>query len=173
MWPFLTKAIAKMRLRAAFGQFLSEETLRDIQETLNGRSGQLPPPEHEDVCYMALQVRGITPEEIQHHLAQAIEVVIDRGGMVEVIMSGIVMATFKPMSISSTSAVSEKLGPNVKAVHGRGEYLRGAIGSNKHLTYGTIFPHMQQMLETLFALEFGASKEIRLVELAITAPPRA
>jgi hypothetical protein len=145
MWPFLTKAIAKRRLRAAFGQFLSEETLRDIQERSAGGSRQLPSPAQEDICYMALQVRGNTPEEIQHHLAQTIEVVIDHGGMVEVIMSGIVTATFKPTSVSSTNAVSEKLGPNVRAVYGRGEYLRGAIGSDKHLTYGTIFPHMQML----------------------------
>ena len=78
-------------------------------------------------------------------------------------MSSIAIATFKPMPDSSqpsTNAVSEKLGPNVRAVHGRGEYLRGAIGSDKRFSYGTIFPHMQRMLEALFALEFGASKEI-------------
>jgi hypothetical protein len=80
--------------------------------------------------------------------------------MVEEIMSGIVTATFKPASVSSTNAVSGKLGPNVRAVHGRGVYPRGAIGSGKRSTYGTIFPHMPRMLETLFALEFGASKEI-------------
>jgi len=163
MWPFLTKAIARRRLRAAFGQFLSEETLRDIQEMSNGRSGRLPPPEQEDLCYVVLQVRGDTPEEIQHHLAQAIDVVIDHGGMVEEIMSGIVTATFKPASDSaqpSAKAVSGKLGANVRAVYGRGVYLRGAIGLGKRFTYGTIFPHMQRMLETLFALEFGVSKEI-------------
>jgi len=160
MWPFLTKTIARRRLPAAFGQFLSEESLRDLQETSTGRSGQLPPPEQEEICYIALQVRGDSPEEIRRHLAQAIDVVIDHGGMVEAIMSGIVTATFKPMSVSSTSAVSNQLGPNVRAVYGRGAYLRGAIGSGKPFTYGTIFPHMQRMLETLFALEFGASKEI-------------
>jgi hypothetical protein len=163
MWPFFTKAIARRRLRVAFGQFLSEETLRDIQETSHRRSGRLPPPEREETCYVVLQVRGDSPEEIQHHLAQAIDVVIDHGGMVEEIMSGIVTATFKPApdaSQPSRNGMLRKLGPNVRAVHGRGTYLRGAIGSNKHLTYGTIFPHMQRMLETLFALEFGASKEI-------------
>ena len=163
MWPFLTDMIAKRRLRAAFGQFLSEEDLRNVQETLSGRSGQLPPPEHEDVCYMTLQVRGDTSEEIQHHLAQAIEVVIDHGGMVEEIMSGIVTATFKPAPDSSqpsTNATLCELGPNVRAVYGRGIYLRGAIGSGKRFTHGTIFPHMQRILETLFALEFGATKEI-------------
>jgi hypothetical protein len=163
MWPFLTKVITKKRQRAAFGQFLSEETFRDIQETSNLRSGQLPPPEQEEICYIALQVRGNTPEEIQHHLARAIDVVIDHGGMVEQIMSGIVTATFKPTldsSKPSTHAASGELGPNVRAVYGRGTYLRGAIGSGERFTHGTIFPHMQRMLETLFALEFGASKEI-------------
>jgi len=163
MWPFLTKAMEKRRLRATFGQFLSEDMPRDIQEMLNGRSGQLPPPKKEDICYVALQVCGDTPEEIQRHLAQAIDIVINHGGMVEEIMSSIVMATFKPTPDSShpsTNAVSDKLGPTVRAVHGRGEYLRGAIGSGSRFSYGTIFPHMQRMLETLFALEFGASKEI-------------
>ena len=163
MWPFLTKAIARRRLRAAFGQFLSEETLRDIQEMSHRRSGRLPPSEQEETCYVALQVRGDSPEEIQHHLAQVIDVVIDHGGMVEEIMSGIVTATFKPapdVSQLSRNAMLRKLGPNVRAVHGRGTFLRGAIGSGRRFTHGMIFPRVQQMLETLFALEFGASKEI-------------
>jgi len=98
MWQFFTNVIAKRRLRTAFGQYLSESTLRDIQEMSNGRSGQLPRPKQEQVCYVVLQVRGDIAEEIQQHLAQAIDVVLDHGGMVEVIMSFIVTATFNPQS---------------------------------------------------------------------------
>jgi hypothetical protein len=161
MWQFLTSVIAKRRLRTAFGQYLSEDMLRDIQEMSNGRSGQLPQPEQEDVCYVALQVRGDTTEEIQRHLAQAIDVVLDHGGMVDVIMSSIVTATFNPQSdvAQPPTNMLGKLGPNVRAVYGRGEYLRGLVGSSRRFSYGTIFPHIQPMLETLFALEFGTAKE--------------
>jgi hypothetical protein len=79
------------------------------------------------------------------------------------IMSSIVTVSFRPtsgLSQPSTHAVLGKLGPNVRAVYGRGEYLHGAIGSGKRFSHGTIFPHMQQLLETLFTLEFGASKDV-------------
>jgi len=161
MWQFFTNVIAKRRLRTAFGQYLSESTLRDIQEMSNGRSGQLPRPKQEQVCYVVLQVRGDIAEEIQQHLAQAIDVVLDHGGMVEVIMSFIVTATFNPQSdvLQPPTNMLGKLGPNVRAVYSCGEYLRGPVGSSRWFSFGTIFPHIQPMLETLFTLEFGTAKE--------------
>jgi hypothetical protein len=119
MWPFLRNSMTKMRLRATFGNFLSEEALRRIQQMSNERSRELPSPEKEEICYIVLQVCGDTPEEIQHHLSFAIDIVIDDGGVVEDIMSSIVTATFKPtpaLPQPRANATAGKLGANVRAV---------------------------------------------------------
>ena len=76
-------------------------------------------------------------------------------------MSFIVTATFNPQSDVSQPPTNMlgKLGPNVRAVYSCGEYLRGPVGSSRWFSFGTIFPHIQPMLEKLFALEFGTAKE--------------
>jgi hypothetical protein len=163
MWPFWKKSISRRRLRP-FAKFLSKETLGDIHESLmQGSPNELPPLQMEDVRYAVLQVRDDTPEDIQRHLSHAFDIVMDDKGMVEDIMSSIVTVIFKPTFLSpdfSMDAFLGKLGPNVRAVHGHGEFLRGTIGSPKRFTYGTIFPNINKTLETLFQLEFGSSKEI-------------
>ena len=76
-------------------------------------------------------------------------------------MSSIVTATFNSQSDVSQPPANMlgKLGLNVRAVYGHGEFLRGPMGSSRRFGYGTIFPHIQPMLETLFTLEFGTAKE--------------
>lgn len=117
----------------------------------------------EAVSYLIFQVRGDSPDVMQRHLAQAFEIIMDNDCLIENIMSSIAVATFRTKVATYEQlleALHTRLGPNIRVVHGRGEYPRGIFGSQRRLSYGTIFPDITSKLETLFAMEFGTSREI-------------
>lgn len=158
MWLFRKSENSKRQLRA-FSAFLSKEELLSLQE----KSNDFPALQKEKIYYVVFQVRDETPESIQHCLSVALEVVLDHGGMVENVMSSVVMAVFKSTENQVESAVAallSSLGPDVRAVCGYGEYLRGVFGSKKRFSYGTIIPNIHGVLQSLFQLDFGSSRNI-------------
>jgi len=164
MWSFWKRRAQKAQLRAAFGKFVSEQTLQEIEKSIDNPSHRIPIPplEMETIGYVILQVRSETSEHIPRHLAGALDTVLKHQGIVEEIMSSIFVATFKNTRDSHTqliTALQDKLGSDVRAVHGYGEFARGNYGSQIRLTYGTIFPDISTKLEALLKLEFGAWKE--------------
>jgi len=158
VWLFRKKSVPKTEL-GAFANFVSEEGLRHIEES----SGKSPPPRKENIRYIVLQVRDDTPEDLQRHLDQALEVVVSQGGVVESIMSSIVSVIFKPTPDPQdrpVDALLSRLGSNVRAVYGHGECLRGFLGIPAAFSHGTILPNFNRTLEILLHLEFGSSTEI-------------
>ena len=158
VWLFRKKPASKTEL-GAFANFASEEGLRHIEEG----SGKSPPPRRENIRYIVLQVRDDTPEDLQRHLDQALEIVVNQGGVVESIMSSIVSVIFKPTPDPQdrpVDALLGKLGSNVRVVYGHGECLRGFLGIPAAFSHGTILPNFNRTLEILLHLEFGSSTEI-------------
>jgi hypothetical protein len=156
MWPFRKRSISKRKIRA-FADFVSKEGLLSIRQN----SREFPALQNEQISYIILQVRDETPEMLQRCLSVALEIVFEHGGMVESIMSSVVSVTCKPSEDqleSAMAALMSSLGPNVRAVRGHGEYLRGVFGSQKRFSYGTIFPNFHRILQLLFQQDFGSSK---------------
>jgi hypothetical protein len=109
------------------------------------------------------QIRDDKLEDLRTNLPLALDLIIDCDGLVEAIMSSVVCAVFRNAPKSRerpVDVVLEKLGTNVRAVYGHGEFLRGNIGSAKRFSYGTTFPHFGRMLGALLQLEFGSSREV-------------
>jgi hypothetical protein len=122
-----------------------------------------PSPQWETVDYLIFQVRDDRLEDIQVNLSPALDLIVDCDGLVEAIMSSVVCAVFKEETKSRerpAKALLDRFGTNVRVVYGRGQFLRGNIGSAKRFTYGTTFPQFGKMLEALLRLEFGSSEEI-------------
>ena len=158
MWLFRKNRISKRQLRA-FADFVSKEGMLSIQEN----SKEFPALQKEEIYYIIFQVRDETPELLQRCLSVALEIVLNHGGTVENIMSSVVSVIFKPTEDqleSAMAALLSSLGPNIRAVHGHGEYLRGVFGSQKRFSYGTIFPNFHGILQLLFQLDFGSSKNV-------------
>jgi hypothetical protein len=158
VWLFRKKSVSKTEF-GAFANFVPEQGLRHIEEG----SAKSPSPRKEDVRYIVLQVRDDTPEDLQRHLDQALEIVVNQGGIVESIMSSIVSVIFKPTPDPQdrpVDALLARLGLNVRAVYGHGECLRGFLGIPAAFSHGTILPNFNRTLEILLHLEFGSSAEI-------------
>jgi len=158
VWLFRKNPISKRQLRV-FADFVSKEGLFSIQEN----SKEFPALQKEEIYYIIFQVRDETPELLQRGLSVALEIVLNHRGMVENIMSSVVSVVFKPTENqleSTMAALLSGLGSNIRAVYGHGEYLRGVFGSQTRLSYGTIFPNFHGILQLLFQLDFGSSKNV-------------
>jgi hypothetical protein len=163
MWEFWKKRAQKAQVRAAFGEFVSEQVLRDLENAQESRLKEMLPLEKETISYVILQVRGDTLEDIQSNLAQAFETIFDNEGFIESTISSIFTVTFKTapdLRNRSIQALRDKLGSTVRAVYGHGEFARGVYGSPRRSTYGTILPDIGTKLGALLQLEFGTWKEV-------------
>jgi hypothetical protein len=157
MW-LLKKQVTKRRL-GFFAKLVSSDELRAVRDSPN----ELPPLQKQEVCYILIQVRDDSAEDIQRFVCRACDILLDDGALVEAMMSSIICAVFEPARISVNRVVDNllaELGQNVRIAYGRGEYLRGTFGSPRRFTYGTIFPNFSKSLLVLFEVDYGASKEI-------------
>jgi hypothetical protein len=159
MWAFWSKRVRTARARAAFSEFVSAEGLSRIEDSLKSTSTELVSLNKETISYVIFQVRDDEPEDIQRHLGHVLDIVLDHDGTIESIMSSIAVATFKSRAPAKRSldVLLGKLGPDVRAIYGQGEFLRGTHGSLRRFTYGTIFPNINAKLEALRDTEFGAT----------------
>lgn len=149
----------RKRLRAVFGDFVSEETL----EALGQRDLSIPPLQRTRVCHVLLQVRDDTAETIPTYRSDAIELMLREGAIVESVLSSFVSAVFMletKTPLDPIKATLDRLGPNVRAVYHLGDHLRGVIASTSRLDYGTIVPNMGVALEMLLRLEFGSVERL-------------
>jgi hypothetical protein len=158
MWLFRKDKGSKKRL-SAFADFISKEDLRSIQENIT----KIPVLQQEQIYYVIFQVRDETPESVQSCLSTALDLALRHRGVVESVLSSVVSVVFKlsehqeePLAV----ALLNELGSNVRVVCGHGEYLRGILGSPNRSHYGTIFPNIHGILQILFQLDFGSSKNI-------------
>jgi hypothetical protein len=150
MWFFSQKRRMARRIRAAFSEFIPEDTLSQIIE--NPKEVEVSPLQKEYIRYLIFQVRDETVEECQRNLGSALDIVLDAGGIVEDITSSVVVVIFQMGANQpklSLAELSSKLGPNVRAVFGQGEHWRGTVGSKRRFTYGTVFSGYARILEAL------------------------
>lgn len=149
----------RKRLRAVFGDFLSEESL----EALGRRDLSIPPLQRTRVCHVLLQVRDDTTETIPRSRSDAVELILREGAVVESVLSSFVSAVF-PLEteapLDPIKATLDRLGPNVRAVYRVGDYLRGVIASPSRFDYGTVVPNMSEAMEELLRLEFGSVERL-------------
>ena len=123
-----------------------------------------PTLKNESISYLLFQVRHESLEDFRSNLAPALDLVFNNEGVIETIMSSVVFATFKGEAnpqLRPIDVVLDKFGPNVRAVYGHGEFVRGPVGSQFCFRYGTIFPELDCALKLLLELEFGTSREIQ------------
>ncbi|XUM24426.1 hypothetical protein ACRAVF_15280 [Bradyrhizobium oligotrophicum S58] len=149
----------RKRLRAVFGDFVSEETL----EALGQRDVSMPPLQRTRVCHVLLQVRDDTAETIPNYRSDAIELMLREGAIVESVLSSFVSAVFMletKTPLDSVEATLDRLGPNVRAVYRFGDHLRGVIASPSRFDHGTIVPNMSAVMQRLLRLEFGSVERL-------------
>jgi hypothetical protein len=149
----------RKRLRAVFGDFLSEDALK----ALGQRDVSIPPLQRTRVCHVLLQVRDDTAETIPQCRSDAVELILREGAVVESVLSSFVSAVF-PLEtetpLDPIKATLDRLGPNVRAVYRVGDYLCGVIASPSRFDYGTVVPNMSEAMEKLLRLEFGSVKRL-------------
>ncbi|CCD94590.1 conserved hypothetical protein [Bradyrhizobium sp. ORS 375] len=153
----------RRHLRSAFGPFTSEEALRTLEQN------EVPAPTLESarLCYVLLHVRDDAEGIISGNVADATELLIREGAIIDSVLSSLISAVI-PMDPATKLDVVERhlgrLGPNVRAVYRIGEYPRGPFGSPLRMTYGTVVSDLGAALERLLHLEFGTAERLGIAE---------
>jgi hypothetical protein len=131
-----------------------------------------------DISFILLQVRDDPVEQAQAHAAQAMDIIMRRGGWCDM-MSSLVLAVFglptsddleksNDQRAKSVARLVTELGANIRLVHGTTSGLVGTYGSPQRFHYGALLPGFAQYVTPLMALEFGQSAEIRPARPAAT-----
>lgn len=140
MWPFKRRR-ERAKLRAAFTRDLAEEV---ADELLNNPGLIRLETQRAEICFILLQVRDDRVDEVQAHLAKAMDIIMRRNGTVCDIMSSTMMSVFGfPIAMDPEKANDQRaksvarlvteLGPNIRLVHGTAEGLVGNFGSARRL----------------------------------------
>jgi hypothetical protein len=166
MWPFKRRR-DEAKLRAEATRRLADEVADElVRHPRPPRIGLNP----AQVRFILLQVRDEPVEHAAATIAQAIDLIERRDGMVTDVMSSMVLAVFGlPESDDAEKArdrqakciarLVAELGPDVRLVHGAADGLIGTFVSPQHMHYGPLLPGFQRYLGALLALEFGQSAE--------------
>lgn len=157
----------KRAIRAAFGQFLSPDT---VQQVLARRDLlELSPPRLVPIHFVIAQAHEAEFEAIGSHVGRIVEVMISEQMMVDTIFSSMVIGVlgwpFEENAKAVTSedcaraadAVVRELGSNVRVVYGHVSGHMGNTGSKLRISYGATLPDLSGALRSLLATEFGTA----------------
>jgi len=168
MWS-LKRWRMRRKIRSAFSEYLANEV---IDEIVNNPDRTGKPPQRAEICFILLQVRDDAVEQTPAYIAQAIDIILQRGGTVCDVMSSTILAVFgfpigedpeknRDQRSKSVARLVTGLGTNVRMVYGAADGLVGNIGHARRLHYGPLLPGFAHYLTALTALEFGRAVETR------------
>jgi hypothetical protein len=166
MWPFKS---AEERLAArtakAFARYISPAELKRLTEN------PLPSAQAARVEYLVVALDDDSWAAPRERIDELHELINKHGGMYESCMPPVIKAVFgQPFPRSSDALrrpveeiaveVLDRFGRHAKLVHGSADCIYGNIGGSKRLFVGSLIPGFDQVLTTLFELEFGSRRAI-------------
>ena len=168
MWSF-KQWRARKKVRSAFSEYLANEV---IDEIVNNPDRTRKPPKRAEICFILLQVRDDTIEQVPASMAEAMDIILQRNGTVCDVMSSTLLAIFgfpisddpeknRDQRSKSVVRLVTELGPNVRLVYGTVDGLVGNFGMARRFHYGPLLPGFARYLAALTALEFGQAVEVK------------
>jgi len=170
MWPFDRK---KRRVDSELRRFASYLS-PDVVKVLADRSPREPLFERGEIPFALLQVRDDKAENVGRHLARAMTIVSEAGGLADM-MSSFVFVIFgfprgawasvleKPSVENGrrlSAALLQDMGADVKVIYGTAAGVVGNLGGPHHLYYGAAIPDFGTLMAKLVQLEFGRVEAI-------------
>ena len=154
----------RRNIRRVFSRYIS----RDVVEAI--ASGQLASSHGlraGEIGYVLAWVRGDNPEQISDRMGGATNLVDQYGGLVDCIVSGLIVVSFGTVPLADcepdrpglVSALIQEFGKNIKLVHGSCTGHFGNLGGPKRMAYTFVLPDFEPALSRLCALPFGQMEE--------------
>jgi hypothetical protein len=155
--------LQRRKIRREFGKLVDHKSLDVLRKDLSSR-----PIRSGRIDFVLVFVRGESPAQISERVAQVTDLAVNHGAMVYDIVSALVIvafgthATSPPGSGDRSSlvhAMHERLGAEIKILHGAADGHHGIFGGESRLSYTFLVPHFDRMLAALGRLQFGETKE--------------
>lgn len=154
-------------MRTAFSKYVASEV---IDEIVNNPDRTPAAPQSAEVCFILLQVRDDPVPQAPAYIAKAMEIIVQRNGVVTV-MSSVVLAIFglpivedpeknRDQRSKSVARLVTGLGPDIRLIYGAVGGLVGSFGSAQRLYFGAMLTGFARYPAALTALEFGQTVEV-------------
>jgi hypothetical protein len=165
MWPFRRRQRDSEADRPAFQTYLDPDQVKAVIDKHDPGLPRALPRVGDIVLVM---VRDDDLSLTPSLLAKTTDCALENGFCVEAIMSSLVLITMGPLKEHPTEAqrlefidrLQQSLTGNAKIAHGRSQCLRGNLGSEKRLAYGSCLPSFSKTLATLERAKFGEVIEL-------------
>lgn len=162
----IKELIQRWRIRRTFSGFISEEGLNDILSAKLDETNVRKLKESQ-LEFVLVAVRGHDAQQISERMGIVADLGVQHKGLVDCLVSSLVVMVFGMAPHDSdknrftfVSALHEKLGKEVKIVHGSERGHVGMIGGNVRLSHSFIIPSFLEAIEQLIASDFGDIKEL-------------
>lgn len=120
--------------------------------------------------FLLVQVRESDLEQVRNIVSKAISNIVDNNGVIQSIMSSIILATFGfPFEgLNNAFAECEKTGHqlleiyqnDIRVLYGNSEAIFYELTANQYFNYTTLIPKFNAILDTLFSLEYGTIRRL-------------
>jgi hypothetical protein len=161
MWPFKPDPYKKI---GAFSKYISRESFNKFLED----GANMPPLRNGVVDFLLFQVKDEGFDSVVNRLAEGIDLILSKEGVVVASIPPIVLATFGfpredgdggDLRRVAANALANKLNDSVKVVHGRVQGMYGFVGTTSRMCYVPILPSFDTVLKKLGELKLGETCE--------------
>jgi hypothetical protein len=179
--PLLNSAISflkqwrqERRVRKLFSELVSPEIVKQIMEDKSDEAFDFSNFKEAKVEYALVFIRGDGPVQICERVGIVCDIGIAHSAMVDSVLGALVVMTVgSPVCKEGDrsaliSELKEKLGPDLKIVHGSSPGHFGLVGSQQRMSFTFIIPNFDAVLGCLDEIRFGEVRE--LINLGNQAP---
>jgi hypothetical protein len=168
MWPFDRREERERQwIRQGFSKYLSRELVEQL--VANPRSLTMGEMTKAEVRFLLFQVRDSSLGDIRDLMNRAIAIAADTGGVIDCLMSSMMLVTFgiiappdgipEDQQLRAVAALIEKLGTDIRVLYGRAQCLHGTVGTDARFFYSVLLPDFGASMKRLLDVDFGTSVE--------------
>ena len=163
----MKKSIKGRKIKKLFSKYVDEETIDKILDE-NISEPEMNKLEKSIIDFVLIKVRDKPIENIQNHIKNVVGVAAANNGIIENIISTVVVVSFFKNKENEKIANRMKLikhllkseGKDISIVHGRVNGYYGNLGNSSSFHFGSIIPNVSNYIALLDSLEFGECKGI-------------
>jgi hypothetical protein len=152
------------RVKRAFEKLVDAKTVETVL------SGGAQPLKRGRIDFILTFVGGTEPEQVSERIAKVARLAVQHGATIHHLVGTLAVLAFGTQAASPpapgarrslVTALHEKLGGDIKIVHGAADGCYGLFGADTEATFTFLVPHFDRVLGVLSQLALGGVAEFR------------
>lgn len=162
--PIMFTSRERRRVKREFEALVEPKTL----ETL--LNGETLPLKRGRIDFILAFVSGTEPEQVSERIAKVAELAVQHGATIHHLVGALAVLAFGTQAASSpapgsreslVATLRQRLGGDIKIVHGTGDGYYGLLGAYTAATFTFLVPQFDRVLGVLSQLGLGGIEEFR------------